>query len=254
MEVMYDSVVPLYQQVADDLKQRIEKGEYMAGQMIPSEAKLCEMYQVSRITIRSAISKLVEEEVLVKRHGKGTFVQTTKIPSELLSFAGFTTTMKQRNYDLYTHMLASERQTASPKIAKLLGISEGAAIVYLKRMRYINHHAVILEHVYLPYEKYGFLLDVDLENKSMYAAINEKIGFNPEHSCNSYTTLEASDATAEEAALLELNENNAVIVMGEKVVKPSGEVVHFTKQVYAGSAFKFSMFNRAKFMELDMTR
>ena len=92
-----DSVIPLYQQVADDIKHRIETSEYVAGQMIPSETKLCEMYQVSRITVRNAISMLVDEEILVKRHGKGTFVQNNKIASDLFNFAGFTTTWEKKN-------------------------------------------------------------------------------------------------------------------------------------------------------------
>lgn len=254
MEILFDNVVPLYQQIADDIRQRIDKGEYIAGQMIPSESKLCEMYQVSRITVRSAITKLVEDEVLIKRHGKGTFVQSTKIPSELLTFAGFTTAMKQKGMNIQTHMLAAEKQNASRKIAQVLAIPENEPIVYLKRLRSINGHDVILEHVYLSYEKYAFLLDIDLENKSMYSIINEKTGFNPEVSCNSYSTLEAADATSDEMSLLELNENNAVIIVEETVAKSSGEVVHFTKQIHAGSAFKFSIANRAKFMDIDITR
>jgi len=249
-----DSVIPLYQQVADDIRHRIETSEYTAGQMIPSETKLCEIYQVSRITVRNAISKLVEEEILVKRHGKGTFVQNTKIDSELLSFAGFTTTWQKRNIKTYNRILAARKTEATKKVASRLNIEEGGPVVYLKRLRYANGHAVLLEHVYLDYEKYAFLLDTDLDNKSLYAVMAEKTGLNPERSCSSLTTLEAADATTDEQALLELNDRNAVLVMEETVIKDSGEVVHFTKQILSGSFFKFSMTNRNDLLALDLPR
>ena len=54
--IKLNSAIPLYQQVAEDLKNRIEQGEFCSGQSIPSEAKLCEQYEVSRITIRNAIA------------------------------------------------------------------------------------------------------------------------------------------------------------------------------------------------------
>ena len=74
--IKLNSAIPLYQQVAEDLKNRIEQGEFCSGQSIPSEAKLCEQYEVSRITIRNAIAELVEQEILVKYQGKGVFVRT----------------------------------------------------------------------------------------------------------------------------------------------------------------------------------
>ena len=51
--IKLNSAIPLYQQVAEDLKNRIEQGEFCSGQSIPSEAKLCEQYEVSRIKIRN---------------------------------------------------------------------------------------------------------------------------------------------------------------------------------------------------------
>lgn len=240
-----DSVIPLYQQIVDDIKHKIETSEYVAGQMIPSETKLCELYQVSRITIRNAISKLVDEEILVKRHGKGTFVQSEKIPSELSTHcSGFTTTWLQRNITFYTRMLTARKQTAAPKIADKLGIPENSDIVYLKRVRYAKGHAVILEHVYLPYDKFSFLLDIDLENKSLYATMEEQIGFNPEKHCYAHTIMEVNEPNSEEASLLELNDRNAVIIMGESVINSAtGEVVHYTKQIYAACYFRFSITN-----------
>lgn len=105
-----NSAVPLYQQLSDDLKKRIECGEFRTGQSIPSEAKLCEYYKVSRITVRNAIADLAEQEILVTYHGKGAFVRTPKISSSLSTFNGFTYFCSVNHIDTYTHMLEKVKQ------------------------------------------------------------------------------------------------------------------------------------------------
>ena len=72
------SGIPLYKQLISIIKNDIHNGVYKAGDKIPSETELCQRYQVSRITVRSAINELVEEELLFKTQGKGTFVAEPK--------------------------------------------------------------------------------------------------------------------------------------------------------------------------------
>ncbi|MEE1274075.1 MAG: GntR family transcriptional regulator [Olegusella sp.] len=71
-----ESLTPLYQQVMEKIKRGIESGAYATGEKIPSEAELSEMYSVSRITVRRAVEELVEQGLLTKRQGKGTYVIT----------------------------------------------------------------------------------------------------------------------------------------------------------------------------------
>ena len=74
-----NSAVPLYQQVAEDIRNRITSGEYSPGQALPSESRLCELYNVSRITIRKAIADLGEQDLLVTHYGEGIFVEIRNI-------------------------------------------------------------------------------------------------------------------------------------------------------------------------------
>ncbi len=66
---------PLYQQLYDAILNKVRSGEYQVGEKIPSEEQLMTIYGVSRVTVRNAIKQLVDENILIKRHGKGTFVQ-----------------------------------------------------------------------------------------------------------------------------------------------------------------------------------
>ena len=196
------SEVTLYQQIYDDIKQKISSGEYAEGQALPSEAKLCEIYGVSRVTVRAAIAELAENDLVVKKHGKGTFVTRTKMDSSLFRFEGFTTACKRNNAEIQTHVLQLEEQKPTARDRQLLKLDPDDTVIYLNRLRYANGIPVVIEHVKLSKKKYSFLLDCDLENKSLYATIAEHTGANPEDYCNVNVMLEAGTATSEEAKLL----------------------------------------------------
>ncbi|MFT4004651.1 MAG: GntR family transcriptional regulator [Lacrimispora sp.] len=88
-EVVRDTVVPLYLQIAEDIKSKIRNEEIKANTRIPTELELSEMYQVSRITIRKALEILVDDEILVRKQRIGTFVSNKKMSRSLNSFMGF---------------------------------------------------------------------------------------------------------------------------------------------------------------------
>lgn len=88
-EVMRDTAVPLYVQIAENIKGKIAGREILPGSRIPTEAELSKSYGVSRITIRKALELLVEEEILVRKQRLGTFVLDKKISRNLNHFMGF---------------------------------------------------------------------------------------------------------------------------------------------------------------------
>ena len=73
------NVVPLYQQIKEDIKAAIERGKYKPNEKIPAEPELSAEYSVSRITVRRAVEELCNEGYLVKMQGRGTFVSTPRI-------------------------------------------------------------------------------------------------------------------------------------------------------------------------------
>ncbi len=252
MMIEHESAVPLYQQIENDIKDKIIRGEYQAGQMLPSESKFCELYQVSRVTIRNAISDLVEQGILIRKHGKGTFVENQKIPTNLITFSGFTTICRENNIKINTHILCVRRQEASMYDIRALKLKEGADIVYIKRIRYADGHPVIIEHVQLPYREYAFLLNEDLEDRSLYKTIEQNTGANPESYCHTKICLEASAATPEEALFLELQPGNPLFVLKEEIISDSGQPIHWTKQIMSGNYFKFYLSNTTNRLSINI--
>ena len=72
----YNSVIPLYEQVANALRADIQGGAFDATKRLPTEEELAEKYGISRITVRRAVGDLVEEGLVEKKQGKGTFIRT----------------------------------------------------------------------------------------------------------------------------------------------------------------------------------
>lgn len=249
-----NSAIPLYKQVAENLKKRIEQGEFCGGQSIPSEAKLCEQYQVSRITIRNAIADLVEQEILVTYQGKGVFVRMPKISSSLSSFKGFTYFCNENHIKTYTHMLDVQKQKVSALVAGKLELGVNEDIVYLKRLRHVNEKPVMIEHIYLPYKEFGFLLNIDMENHSLYEQIEEHTGLRLEDNCYTSITLETNLTTKDEQKYMQLDMPAAVFVLTETIYMNTGKPVHVTKQILLGEYFKFFMSNKVNQLSMNWNK
>ena len=248
----HESAIPLYQQLENDIKDKIASGEYKSGQMLPSENKYCEMYQVSRVTVRNAITDLVDQGILIRKHGKGTFVANQKISNNLVKFQGFTSTCRENHIETKTHILCVRRQEASLYDMRTLNLKEGDDIIYIKRIRYADGHPVIIEHVHLPYHEYSFLLREDMENRSLYAVIEKNTGSTPESYCYAKLCLEASAATPEEALFLDIPAGSPLFILKEEVISDQGTPIHWTKQIMSGSYFKFHLSNDTNRLSINM--
>lgn len=148
--------VPLYVQVKDLLVARITKGDWAPGDVIPSEMQLARELNVSPGTVRKAITELVENNVLLRRQGRGTFVATHDYNRALFHFfhivgnSGVKVLPECRT-------LSCRRKRASRLEASKLNLSSGAKVVCIERVRNLEDQPTILETIVLPAELFGDL-------------------------------------------------------------------------------------------------
>ncbi|WP_329019161.1 GntR family transcriptional regulator [Streptomyces sp. NBC_00690] len=128
---------PLYQQVAAAIRQGIADGEFPPGGPLPSEAQLIQRYEVSRPTVRNAISALRSEGLIEVRHGKGSFVKGTPIPpltiERTVARAGTVYTSGQAEWD-QAHEPTVYRTQVTGSTGPLLGLGEGEALFGVDRV------------------------------------------------------------------------------------------------------------------------
>lgn len=169
--------VPLYCQLAEAIEEKINNGTWKKGEKIPSERELSLIYNMSRITVRNAIDELSRQGKLEKIQGKGTFVLSKSIVQNLGNVYSFSKEMEKQGKISSTKLIHREIIKADLKLAEHLGIEENDQVIYLERLRCADESVpIMIEKTYFPLDRYGFVLNIDLERKSLYKSLEKDYG------------------------------------------------------------------------------
>ncbi|WP_280768769.1 GntR family transcriptional regulator [Salipaludibacillus daqingensis] len=144
------SVSPLYKQIANQMKNEITKETWMKGEAIPTEARLAEIYGGSRVTIRQAIKLLVQEGLLYKIQGSGTYVSENKFEHNIYSLKGFTEEMHALEKETKNKVLTFSLIQPEERIRQILGLAEGEDVFFVRRQRWVEKTPLVVEDTYLP--------------------------------------------------------------------------------------------------------
>ncbi|WP_313799132.1 GntR family transcriptional regulator [Cytobacillus sp.] len=148
--LQYDSVIPLYHQLMERLKGAIQKGHWTHGDKIPSENQLMDQFNVSRNTAKKAIEELVQEGILYRIQGKGTFVAKPKLQQSLMGFYSFSKVLKEKGMNPKDIILKIEETKPTAKIREALRLEKNDNVIEMKRLRCANNEPYILESSFIP--------------------------------------------------------------------------------------------------------
>ncbi len=146
-----------------------------AGAPIPAERSLAERFEVSRLTVRRAVDELVRDGLLIRRQGSGTYVAEAKI-AQPLSTTSFTEDMRRRGLVPSSRVLSFGHGPAGARTARHLGLSPTDEVIELVRLRLADGEPMALETVVLPAALVPGLVASDLEDRSLYALLDERYG------------------------------------------------------------------------------
>jgi GntR family transcriptional regulator len=167
---------PAYQRIADDLAARIGSGELGPSDRLPPEQDLAEQYGVARMTMRQAISRLVDGALLVRQQGVGTFVAKEPAARRSLNrLTGFSEDMQANHQRFNTEIFTQGAEDPAPDIARELGLDGGARVVVVKRRRLIEGKPASLHYSYLPFGLYPSLAREPLVGGSLYRTLEQKL-------------------------------------------------------------------------------
>ena len=231
-----NDLAPLYQQIYEDIKGKIEDGAYAEGDRIPSEQELCATYGASRITVRRAISDLCTNGYLVKRQGVGTFVSRPRIFRELRR-SGHT-------IRTFTDICRDNGARAGARLSRederaFFGLGENDLLLYVQRLRTADDVPVYEENVFLPYEEFAGLMGASLDDVSLFDTIEAVSGRRPVR--NARLTIEAVAATPEQAGRLRVPTNAPLLYMNGYFEDRDGRPVAIGRQYYVGSRYAFDV-------------
>lgn len=229
---------PLYDQLVDVLKDRIEN-ELSPGDALPSERELSERYGLSRTTVRLAMAELENMGLIVRRHGKGTFVaEAHGEPADLMGGYSFTEQMRSMGRVPRTETLKFEIVDAPKHVAEHLSVHLGEKVYRIRRLRIADDIPMMLERTYLPVSQFVGLTLEDLERKPLYEIIEKDY-----HEVIKVADEEfrASLARLEEAQLLGIQEGSPVLKLVRTTYDEKNLVIEYTHSVARADQFKYKV-------------
>ena len=174
MELSRNTFEPLYYQIREDIREKISSREYPPNSMIPTEAELCTYYGVSRVTVRRAILDLVQEGLLNRGKGKGTFVSENYGLTEVNGVQSFTQELLGLNMRPSAKLLGCRVRTADSTLRNVLKLAEGEQVVTISRLRMVNDmEPCMVEVMNFPYRLVAGIEHENL-NQSIYQLLKSK--------------------------------------------------------------------------------
>lgn len=232
---------PLWIQAVNLINREIDSGVLKPGMRLPPERELCLQLNISRVTLRKALNKLVDDGVLSASHGRGWYVAETagnagkEFPNSLESF---TETAARMGLVAGSRVLRAEIQPATFDQAEELSIAPGTPLFHLERVRLLNEVPIALDVTRIPATLAPSLADADFTVDSLYERL-AAAGIEP---LRADATIEAREADATVAGHLDLEPGKPVLVMRQLAVDRTEHPLFVSTITYAGDRYRLRTF------------
>ncbi|WP_317914701.1 GntR family transcriptional regulator [Carnobacterium maltaromaticum] len=228
---------PLYNQISDDLRFKILAGQWDTGEKIPPELELCELYHVSRITVRKAIDELVREGYLYRERAKGTFVLSLDGTTEKQHYTmvqSFTKEMQELGKTATTLSATVELIRATPKLAKQLNISTNSKVLQLRRVRGTDGQAFAYFITSIPY-----VADFSLDSQEYYGSFYDYLASFGIVINEFKEYVEAVVATDELQSILQVSEHTPLLKRVRMTFQTEKNFHEFSECYYIGNKYRY---------------
>lgn len=231
MELDVKSPLPLHVQLKNLLKNEILQGEFM--DKIPSERELISRFEVSRSTVRKAISELVREGVLEKKHGKGTFISHRPVEEWLGNLSTYNEVIENMGMKPGTKLLYQGVEPSTAEIEAALGTDKTYVI---ERLRFADKVPIAIEKQYYPLQIGLQLAKYDLNNAVLYDLLELSLGIKL---WEAEQIISSALPAADEAKNLDIPETKGVLVTERITCDPDGNPVEYLKGVFREDMYAF---------------
>lgn len=235
MKLDENSPIPLYYQLENIIRKKIENGEYKIDEKISSERKLSEELNLSRMTISKAINNLVEEGVLYRKRGQGTFVSKDKVDF-FPGLMGFTEIMKRKGMKPSSKVISQEIIVPNKTICQKLQISENEKVILTQRLRLADNQIINLEKSFVPYSLCKKLLEIDLSKESIYKQLTTE-GYKPTKVVQEIQAILSNEELSE---LLQINIDEPILKR-ERITFSNYTSIEFSLNFYRGDIYSMIM-------------
>jgi GntR family transcriptional regulator len=220
---------PRYQAIADDLRGRVEAGEFGAGRLLPSEAELSGAYAVSRVTVRRALDLLRDEGLLDSRQGFGWFVATNPLRQSLGRLGTLEGQLEREGVVSERRILEFAFVEARGRVRAVFGPGE---VLKVRRLNLADGAPFAVVTVWCPHALAADLSRADVERSPFYELVDVELG-------GAVQTIGATAVGARDAELLRMPEGAAALVCERVTHSAAGDPVLLSRFVFPAHLTEF---------------
>ena len=229
---------PAYIRIHDAIKRQINQGVWEIGQRLPSERDLADDYEVSRMTLRQAITLLVEEGILERRVGSGTYVAGHRVQEKMRGTTSFTEIVKSQGKKPSSSVISYQRKLANDSEMKRLGLKASDYVVRMERVRFADNVPLVFEVASIPEKLIQSFNQEDITEHFFQTLTDNgyEIG-------KSQQTIYAKNASERVANYLKVPKNHAVLALTQVSYFTDGRPFEYVHSQYVGDRFEFYLEN-----------
>ncbi|MBT3318293.1 MAG: GntR family transcriptional regulator [Clostridia bacterium] len=229
---------PLYEQLISFIKSDIDNGLLNVGDLLPSENEFCERYDISRPTVRQALSALEEQGLVVRMRGKGSFVTRPKVKRSLKTLYSFSDEVAAMGLTPKSRVIAYEVISPGEEIRSRLGLADGEKVYSITRVRYAGDEPIALEMAFIPTRMSPFLTQEKVETGSLYKTLAAQEGIEIGYAKETYETAMLSES---EAQILGCKQGTCAFFIQRTAYTLTDEVFEYTVMIVRSDRCKYEV-------------
>jgi GntR family transcriptional regulator len=234
-----DDPSPLWMQAVDAIMADVREGRLRPGMRLPAERDLCQQLNISRVTLRRALAKLVEDGVLKSSHGRGWYVAgPASLPARRRDWPNrlesFTETARRMGLSASSTVLRKETSAAGLDEAEKLGVAPGTRVFRLSRVRLLDDVAIAVDDSTVAVDQVPGIESADFATASLYQQVLDAGIELARAECS----IEARAASADVATLLGMEAGEPILRMDQVALNETDRPIFTTTISYHGERYR----------------
>ncbi|RGX11565.1 GntR family transcriptional regulator [Paraclostridium sordellii] len=227
---------PIYKKIENYIKDLIQSKTLKQGELIPSEKQLSEEFNVTRMTVRSALNNLVKDGYITRQRGVGSIVLANKVYDNISAVSGFTEEMESKGYKVSNILVELNIVEADEELMNKLNLTEKENVWEIKRIRLANNVKLSYMETYMPVKLFPNLKKCHCES-SLYNYVENECRYKIAMSEREVSAVLAND---ELAGLLDLTKPEALLYISQVCKLQNSEVFEYSHTYHYGYTLTLS--------------
>lgn len=231
-------MLPAYIRIHDAIKNEIDQGVWKIGSRLPSERDLSDQFEVSRMTLRQAVTLLVDEGILERRIGSGTYVASQRVQEKIRGTTSFTEIIKAQGKEPSSKLISYERTYPNEQEIRHLGVTPKSYIIRMERVRYADNIPVVYEVTSIPERLIRNFKRKEITNHFFQTLTDHGyiIG-------KSQQTISADIVDPQLTKELAVEQGHAILSLTQTSYLDDGTAFEFVRSQYVAGRFEFYLEN-----------